>query len=182
LRAESRRAWGELREDGSAPVVVRKGRENYLCLLNLEDAIQGGFAGRAAILAQLVARWAAFTRDGDMIGGDLPGWLGTLYRQRGIAALTDRRGECVYAGCPHYRKCFIERASRASVRADLVIANHALVMVNAARGRDHAARPTRIVFDEGHHVFDAADSTFAAALTGAEAIELRRWVIGPEKA
>ena len=32
-------------------VVVRKGRENYLCLLNLEDALQGGFAGRAAILA-----------------------------------------------------------------------------------------------------------------------------------
>lgn len=182
LRHESRRAWPERRADGTRPVVVRKGRENYLCLLNLEDALQGGFNGRAAILAQLVARWAAYTRDGDMIGGDLPGWLGTLFRQRGIAALTDRRGECVYAGCPHYRKCFIERATRASVGADLVIGNHALVMVNAARGRDPASRPTRIVFDEGHHVFDAADSTFAAALTGAEAIELRRWVIGPEKA
>lgn len=182
LRQESRRAWPERRPDGSQPVVVRKGRENYLCLLNLEDALQGGFAGRAAILAQLVARWAAYTRDGDMIGGDLPGWLGTLFRQRGITALTDRRGECVYAGCPHYRKCFIERSSRASAQADLVIGNHALVMVNAARGRDHAARPTRIVFDEGHHVFDAADSTFAAALSGSETIELRRWVIGPEKA
>jgi len=181
LRRESRRAWGERRTDGTAPVVVRKGRENYLCLLNLEDALQGGFSGRAAILAQLVARWAAFSQDGDMIGGDLPGWLGTLFRQRGIAALTDRRGECVYAGCPHYRKCFIERAGRASAQADLVIANHALVMVNAARGRDAAQRPTRIVFDEGHHVFEAADSTFAAALTGAETIELRRWVIGPER-
>lgn len=181
LRNESRRAWPERRTDGSRPVVVRKGRENYLCLLNLEDALQGGFAGRAAILAQLVARWAAYTRDGDVIGGDLPGWLGTLFRQRGISALTDRRGECVYAGCPHYRKCFIERAARASASADLVIGNHALVMINAARGRDAAQRPSRIVFDEGHHLFDAADSTFAAALTGAEAIELRRWVIGPER-
>ncbi|MBW8783026.1 MAG: ATP-dependent DNA helicase, partial [Novosphingobium sp.] len=169
------------RPDGSAPVVVRKGRENYLCLLNLEDALQGGFGGRSAILAQLVARWAAYSQDGDMIGGDLPGWLGTLFRQRGVAALTDRRGECVYAGCPYYRKCFVERAVRASTGADLVIANHALVMVNAARARDVAQRPTRIVFDEGHHVFDAADSTFAAALTGAETIELRRWVIGPER-
>ena len=62
-----------------------------------------------------------------------------------------------------------------------MIANHALVMVNAARGRDHAQRPTRIIFDEGHHVFDAADSTFAAALTGAEAIELKRWITGPER-
>jgi ATP-dependent DNA helicase DinG len=181
LRQESRRAWPSERADGSKPVVVRKGRENYLCLLNLEDALQGGFAGRAAILAQLVARWAAYSQDGDMIGGDLPGWLGTLFRKRGIAALTDQRGECVYAGCPHYRKCFIERAARSSAQADLVIANHALVMVNAARGRDHAQRPTRIVFDEGHHVFDAADSTFAAALTGQEAIELRRWIIGPER-
>ena len=181
LRQESARAWPERRADGSRPVVVRKGRENYLCLLNLEDALQGGFSGRPAVLAQLVARWAAYSRDGDMIGGDLPGWLGTLFRKRGIAALTDQRGECVYAGCPHYRKCFIERSARAAAQADLVIANHALVMVNAARGRDAASRPTRIVFDEGHHVFDAADSTFAAALTGQEAIELRRWIVGPER-
>jgi ATP-dependent DNA helicase DinG len=164
----------------SAKVVVRKGRENYLCLLNLEDALQGGFAGRAAVLAQLVARWAAYTRDGDMVGGDLPGWLPTLFRRNGATALTDRRGECVYAGCPHYRKCFIERAARASAQADLVIANHALVMVNAARGRESGNAPTRIVFDEGHHLADAADSMFAAALTGQEAIELRRWIIGPE--
>jgi ATP-dependent DNA helicase DinG len=181
LRRESARAWPPTRPDGSNPVVVRKGRENYLCLLNLEDALQGGFAGRAAVLAQLVARWAAYSQDGDMIGGDLPGWLGTLFRNRAIRSLTDQRGECVYAGCPHYRKCFIERAARASAQADLVIANHALVMVNAARGRDYAQRPTRIVFDEGHHVFDAADSTFSAALTGQETVELKRWIAGPER-
>jgi len=161
-------------------VVTRKGRENYLCLLNLEDALQGGFAGRAAVLAQLVARWAAYSIDGDMVGGDLPGWLTTLFRRNGSAALTDRRGECVYAGCPHYRKCFIERAARASAEADIVIANHALVMVNAARGRETATRPTRYVFDEGHHLFDAADSMFSTALTGQETIELRRWILGPE--
>ncbi len=161
-------------------VVTRKGRENYLCLLNLEDALQGGFAGRAAILAQLVARWAAYSADGDMVGGDLPGWLPTLFRRNGPAALTDRRGECVYAGCPHYRKCFIERAARASAEADVVIANHALVMVNAARGRETSTRPTRYVFDEGHHLFEAADSMFATALTGQETIELRRWILGPE--
>ncbi|NIJ21254.1 ATP-dependent DNA helicase DinG [Sphingomonas naasensis] len=163
-----------------AKIVTRKGRENYLCLLNLEDALQGGFAGRAAILAQLVARWAAYSADGDMIGGDLPGWLPTLFRRNGSTALTDRRGECIYAGCPHYRKCFIERAARASADADIVIANHALVMVNAARGRETATRPTRYVFDEGHHLFDAADAMFSAALTGQEAIEIRRWVTGPE--
>ena len=163
-----------------AKVVVRKGRENYLCLLNLEDALQGGFQNRAAILAQLVARWAMYSRDGDMVGGDLPGWLPTLFRRAGSTALTDRRGECVYAGCPHYRKCFIERAARASEQADIVIANHALVMILAQRRTDEGHPLARLVFDEGHHLFDAADSTFAAALTGQEAIELRRWIVGPE--
>ena len=179
LAHETRRLFPDAAER-RARVVTRKGRENYLCLLNLEDALQGGFAGRAAVLAQLVARWAAYTADGDMVGGDLPGWLPTLFRRNGPAALTDRRGECVYAGCPHYRKCFIERAARASAQADIVIANHALVMVNAARGREAATRPTRYVFDEGHHLFDAADAMFGVALTGAETIEIRRWIVGPE--
>ncbi len=161
-------------------VVVRKGRENYLCLLNLEDALQGGFSGRAAILAQLVARWAAYTRDGDMIGGDLPGWLPALFRRNGTTALTDRRGECIYAGCPHFRKCFIERSARAATRADIIIANHALTMVQAARPRDGGGPATRLIFDEGHHLWDAADSMFAAALTGQEAVEIRRWILGPE--
>jgi ATP-dependent DNA helicase DinG len=113
-----------------------------------------------------------------MVGGDLPGWLPSLFRRAGTTALTDRRGECIYAGCPHYRRCFIERAERASREADLVIANHALVMVNAARGREDA--PGRILFDEGHRLFDAADSTFAITFGGQDSIELRRWIVGPE--
>jgi ATP-dependent DNA helicase DinG len=177
LDAEGPRLFADAQER-SRRIVVRKGRENYLCLLNLEDALQGAFSGRAAILAQLVGRWAAYSKDGDMVGGDLPGWLPSLFRRAGATALTDRRGECVYAGCPHYRRCFIERAERAGREADIVIANHALVMINAARGRETA--PQRIIFDEGHHLFDAADSTFAVTFGGQDAIELRRWIVGPE--
>ena len=114
-----------------------------------------------------------------MVGGDLPGWLPSLFRRAGATALTDRRGECVYAGCPHYRRCFIERAARASQDADLVIANHALVMVNAARGAARTRRPgscsTRAIICSTPPI-----STFAAAFTGQEAIELRRWIVGPE--
>jgi ATP-dependent DNA helicase DinG len=177
LDAEGPKLFADAQERAKR-IVVRKGRENYLCLLNLEDALQGAFSGRAAVMAQLVGRWAAYSKDGDMVGGDLPGWLPSLFRRAGATALTDRRGECVYAGCPHYRRCFIERAERASREADIVIANHALVMINAARAREDA--PGRILFDEGHHLFDAADSTFAVAFGGQEAIEMRRWIVGPE--
>ena len=43
-----------------------------------------------------------------------------------------------------------------------------------------AAHPNRYVFDEGHHVFDAADSAFSAYLSGRETAELRHWVRGAE--
>ena len=38
----------------------------------------------------------------------------------------------------------------------------------------------RYVFDEGHHIFDAADSFFAIHITGWEGVELRRWLRGAE--
>ena len=178
LARESARVFA----DGALRIVVRKGRENYLCLLNLEDAAQGAFTGRAAIFALLVQRWARFSKDGDMVGGDLPGWLPGLFGRKALGALTDRRGECVRAGCPHYRSCFIERSARASAEASIVIANHALVMANAVRGRAEGRELTRIVFDEGHHLFDAADGAFALALTGREGVELGHWLLGPSRA
>ena len=172
--------------------VVRKGRENYACLLNFQDLAAGALTGGAdAIGAALAARWLRATRDGDMTGGDFPAWLPTLFAvgalaQAGPANLMDRRGECVHAGCAHYRVCFVEKAVRASRRADLVIANHALVLSQAAFDHGRTRRDgdsttlRRLVFDEGHHLFEAADSAFSARLSGQEAAELRRWVRGPE--
>ena len=180
----------------AARVVVRKGRENYLCLLNFQESANAARLGAGDLVGMmLAARWVRATRDGDMTGGDFPAWLPTLFAvspqvQAGAANLVDRRGECVHSGCIHFRRCFVEKAIRASKGADLVVANHALVLTQAAfdRGRAARGRPgdgetaslKRIVFDEGHHLFDAADSAFAAALSGAEAAEMRRWIRGPE--
>jgi ATP-dependent DNA helicase DinG len=176
--------------------VVRKGRENYLCLLNFQELSQGALMGGGDVIgAALTARWARATRDGDMTGGDFPAWLPSLFAvgaqtRAGPVNLVDRRGECVHAGCAHYRTCFVEKAIRGSRKADLVIANHALVMTQAAFDGARAKRGDRkdvetatlkrIVFDEGHHLFDAADSAFSACLSGQETAELRRWIRGPE--
>jgi len=173
-------------EEKAHRVVTRKGRENYLCLLNLEEAVNriATAGGATAVPLGLMARWAAASRDGDMIGGDFPAWLGDLMGRGLTYDLTDTRGECLYSACPHYQKCFIEHTQRRARRADIVVANHALVMVHAALGGDENAadgsRPTRYVFDEAHHLFEAADSAFAAHLTGQETADLRRWLIGAE--
>ncbi|MDE2445523.1 MAG: ATP-dependent DNA helicase [Alphaproteobacteria bacterium] len=185
-------------------IVIRKGRENYACLLNMQEVFGRltNANARSALLAALIARWARFSRDGDIVGGDFPSWVLSLFQDvsldgesRGLTpsalGLTDRRGECIYAACSHYRRCFIERSVRAGRNADIVIANHALVLhqaaidqtIGVAKTPDEEAAPggiRRIVFDEGHHLFDAADSAFSGHLTAMEASELRRWLRGPE--
>ncbi len=191
-------------------VVVRKGRENYLCLLNFQERLGSAQSGPEAIMAILIARWVLYTKDGDILSGDFPTWLPSLlpptapaavFQTLSPGALVDRRGECTYAACPHFRVCFIEKSVRKAKSASLVIANHALVMAQAAydlRDRvraqhgaelngedmqeDEATTPalSRLVFDEGHHVFEAADSAFATRLSGLEAFELRRWIRGNE--
>lgn len=168
--------------------VIRKGRENYACLLNIEETLRAVMMranpaegmDRDKILIGLIARWARYTRDGDMIGGDFPSWLGPHFGVGRIAGLTDRRGECLYSACAHFRKCFIERNARKAKHADLVVANHALVMAQAAMRAGDPDLPKRIVFDEGHHVFDAADSAFSVHLSGLEGADLRRWLRGKE--
>lgn len=165
-------------------VVIRKGRENYLCLLNLED-VAGRFTSlqrRNAVGVALTARWVQATRDGDL-GGDFPAWLVDLVGVGATLGLADRRGECIYSACSHYSRCFVEHSIRKARRARLVVANHALVMIQAAMGGiggEENTLPTRYVLDEGHHVFDAADSAYAAHLSGREMADLRRWLLGAE--
>ena len=163
-------------------VVIRKGRENYLCLLNFEEHVNSASTSAGGVVALgLVSRWALATADGDVQGGDLPGWFPELFGQSLLPAIADRRGECIHGGCPHYRTCFVEHTIRRARGAELVVANHALVMAQAAwGGLDDDGVPSRYVFDEGHHVFDAADGAFSATLSGVEGAELRRWLLGAE--
>ncbi len=168
--------------DKDERIVVRKGRENYLCLLNYEEALNRSGTDPASLIPLgLIARWITHTRSGDMVGGDFPSWLTDLFGTGRVLSLTDRRGECIYSACPHYRTCFVEKTIRKARTADIVVANHALVMVQAAMGGlDDNTYPTRYVFDEGHHVFGAADSAFSAHLSAAETADLRRWLTGAE--
>lgn len=164
-------------------VVTRKGRENYLCLLNMKDVAQSPsiFTNEQnAIALGLMLRWAAVTADGDLSGKDFPGWLSGLIGWHRTYSFADRRGECIYAACPHFDKCFVEKSIRKAKRADIVIANHALVMHQTAASGAEDRLPTRYIFDEGHHIFDAADSAFCAHLNGQETADLRRWLLGAE--
>ena len=179
------------RAERDAKVVIRKGRENYLCLLNLEDALSAVPATpRLAPALGLMARWTEANPDGDLTGSGFPAWLIDLLGQGPTIGLADRRGECIHSACRHFQKCFVEKSRQKSRRADIVVANHALVMIGAAMASlvpqggagssGGQQNPTRYIFDEGHHVFDAADSAFSTCFSGAEAADLRRWIRGQD--
>ena len=180
LDQELSRLYPDL-DEKAAKVVIRKGRENYLCLLNYAEAVTQSLLPEDLLALALMARWQLATRDGDMVGGDFPGWLPDLVGRSRTLGLTDRRGECIYSACPHYHRCFIEQSLRRARRARLVVANHALVLAQAAGAGEEAQGVTRLVFDEGHHLFEAADSAFAQHLSGQETAELRRWILGADR-
>lgn len=173
--------------DGN-PFVIRKGRENYACLLNIAESmglfLTGEYPTRVGLT--LLLRWLQHTTDGDLLSGDLPGWLQSVVGPRPTTMMTDKRGECLFVACPHYQRCFIERAQKQSQQAMVVVGNHALTLHQLAQQSDvdadpTRALPTRLVFDEAHHVFDVADDVFSAELTGLSFNELRRWLFGPPK-
>ena len=140
-----------------------------------------GRPGRPAGHLGLIARWIAASEAGDLVAGDFPGWLAELIGRGRVGWLADRRGECIHSACPHFRRCFVEKNIRKARQARIVVANHALVMAQAALGGlDDATVPTRYVFDEGHHLLEAADSAFSVRLSGQEGRELRRWIVGAE--
>lgn len=164
-------------------VAIRKGRENYLCLLNFEDAGLSAHLARTPshpITLGIMARWVMETRTGDFTGTDFPSWAQSLYGFANTTGLSDKRGECLYSACDHYSRCFREVSIRSAQHADIIIANHALVMIETATAPQDKRLPNRTIFDEGHHLFHAADSAFASHLTARETSELRRWVIGHE--
>ncbi|MDI9409232.1 MAG: ATP-dependent DNA helicase [Candidatus Pacebacteria bacterium] len=189
--------------------VVRRGRENYLCLLNYEEAQRlTGLLPQAAIGLGLLARWLMRTNDGDLRGADFPQFLSQLVGREWSQDLSDRRGECIHGACSHYNKCFIERSIRKAQQAEVVIANHALVLFNLScidgpspspptmisgdgtenspavevaadpTGSSYIVLPQRLVFDEGHHIFAAADSVFATEFSARSGAELRQWLLG----
>ena len=168
----------EVKNQGKAEgMVVRKGRENYLCLLNFDELARGHLAipSTQRALLGLLARWMAVSSSGIMVGGDFPLWLEERLEGRFYHSLRLKRGECLYRACAHYSRCFLENAVRESQRAKLVVANHALTLRLAAKQQ---LPNSRIIVDEAHQLFDATDSATQVRLGLSEVRDLQRWLFG----
>ena len=100
------------------------------------------------------------------------------------SALADRRGECIHSACPHYHRCFIEKSVRRARRARIVVANHALVMIQAAlrRARRCLSADALRVRRGPSSVRRRRQRVLAGADRARRRAELRRWLLGAEEA
>ncbi len=151
-----------------------KGRGNYLCLrklLYLLDAADRELAREERIPLCVLVSWAARTETGDVAECVLTGRpdFGALW-----AKLRTIGDECLGRGCPMYGRCFLRRARALSLRADLVVANHALVF--AELNMESAVLPEyrHVVFDEAHNLEAAATGHLTVEVSQSRAFQVLR--------
>ena len=145
------RALATLGENaGRFKVALLKGRSNYLCLRAVGDFFAAGYWTMSEEeQAEMPAfiEWLRHTEDGDLDGYDgLPRSL-----------LTCPGEECGGRRCPFYSRCFLYRARRAAAEAQLVVANHSLVLADAvSEGGNILPNAGRLVLDEAHNLEEIA--------------------------
>jgi ATP-dependent DNA helicase DinG len=117
-------------------------------------------------LKELLA-WARRTTDGSLSDLAVPP------RRAVWDQVVSENDNCLRARCPYYSTCFFYEARRAAARADIIIANHHLLMADLALreeiGSDtqNAVLPParRIIIDEAHHLEDVATNYFGSHLS-----------------
>lgn len=151
---------------------LMKGRANYVSIRRARlaaDSAPDLFPSDRSAELEALLDWIDRTEDGSR--SDLPFVPGRDVWDE-VRSDTDA---CLRAKCPHFQQCHYQRARRATAGADLVIVNHALLFsdlaVRIATGNfsDSAVLPSykRVVFDEAHHVEDAATARLGAEATRA---------------
>lgn len=136
-------------------LAMLKGRNSYLCLHRLQQALESGDALPPAYRAPLaqVHRWSLHTRSGDL--AELPA---LDERSPLIPWITSDRDNCLGMACGHWQRCHVNVARREALEADVVVTNHHLFFADLAVRHSGMAEllPTVqvLVFDEAHRLND----------------------------
>jgi len=150
-----------------------KGRANYLCTYRLDQALNTAFGysqEEATALAQIKA-WSKRTKAGDVSevadvhDGD-PVWFHA----------TSTVDNCLGQDCPDYAECFLTKARKQALEADIVVVNHYLLCA------DWSIRETGfgellpnaevVIIDEAHQLADIASNFLGVTITGKQLIDL----------
>ncbi len=164
-----------VRDALKAPVSVAllKGRANYVCHYHLELAQSNGlFKTREDVrhLARIV-NYTKVTQSGDKSGlADVPEnapiWM----------HVTSTRDNCLGQECPQHAECFVLKARKEAMDADVVVVNHHLFFADVMLRDEGVAELlpacNTVIFDEAHQLPETASLFFGESLSTSQLFDL----------
>ncbi len=158
-----------------AGAAILKGRANYLCRHRLDIAAsrREGWDAREFHYLERIRAWSLGTAKGEI--GELP----DIPEDAGVwQAVTSTADNCVGTGCDHYRECFVYRARKAAVEADVVVVNHHLFCADLALKEDGFGQllpgVDAVIFDEAHQLPEVASTFLGQSVSTNQLRELCR--------
>jgi ATP-dependent DNA helicase DinG len=150
-------------------VELIKGRGNYLCRRRLLSATAepGLFDSEQASELGLLRAWAETTSDGSRED------LSFIPHKSIWDEVCCEVEQCNRSQCAHFGSCFFHQTRRRAARADILVANHALLLADLtlrSQTDNYSALAvlppfSRLVIDEAHHLEDVATRYFSTQVT-----------------
>lgn len=159
-------------------LALLKGRSNYLCIERLEQQTLAGGDLPVQTLGDLMylRNWASETVDGDIGGAekvaeDAPVW----------PLVTTTNDNCLGSDCPRYHECFVVKARKKALEADVVVVNHHLFLADMVVKESGFAElipdADVVIFDEAHQIPDIASQYFGQSLSSRQLLDLAKDII-----
>ncbi|WP_413529571.1 ATP-dependent DNA helicase [Rahnella inusitata] len=156
-------------------LALLKGRSNYLCLERLEQqSLSGGDLASQALseLAHL-RHWSSNTEEGDISTCNVVPEDSFVW-----PLVTSTNDNCLGSDCPLYKECFVVKARRKAMDADVVVVNHHLFMadmvVKESGFGELIPQADVMIFDEAHQIPDIASQYFGQQLTSRQLLDMAK--------
>lgn len=152
-----------------------KGRGNYVCPYHLERALADArlHSKEDALHLRAIAQFASITDSGDRMAlphvpDDAPAW----------AYATSNRDNCLGSECPHHNACFVLKARKQALEADVVVVNHHLFFADVWLKDEGAGEllpaANAVIFDEAHQLPETASLFFSDTISTGMLVDLAR--------
>ena len=156
-------------------IALLKGRSNYVCHYHLaRTQSDGTFKTREDVrhLGKIV-NYAKVTQSGDKSGlADVPE-NAPIWMQ-----VTSTRENCLGQECPQHKECFILKARKEAMEADVVVVNHHLFFADVMLRDEGVAELlpacNTVIFDEAHQLPETASLFFGASTSTSQLLDLAR--------
>ena len=156
-------------------VSLSKGRRRYICLSKLDQLLSGADAKvlplyidehMAAPDAESLSLYTDFAQKmaTGKWAGDRDDW-DTVIADDKWARVTTDHAQCTGRRCSHVKQCSFFKARESLTQADVIVANHDLVLADLALGGGAILPPPEeciYIFDEAHHLPDKVINHFSA--------------------